>query len=290
MRYFTSDLHVGDKTIAQWRGFASVEEHDALLLAGLALLQADDELWILGDVCKPNVAAARALREAIPCERVHIVIGNHDTGSKFVTCGTYASVDYYAQVGKVAVEGYKFVMSHYPMLDWDRAYHGSYMLHGHIHSLSPESSRSCSWDSWAWAPTATRQSPPSRSWHSFPTTLPGVRCTASRPSDTGRPVRNPAACGRVMRYRGTNQEKGPTMAHSLELYYYPECPFCQRVLRAIDANGYEGIVLKNIHADAEADATLVRVGGKHQVPCLFIDGEPLYESLDIIDWLARELG
>lgn len=78
------------------------------------------------------------------------------------------------------------------------------------------------------------------------------------------------------------------MAHTLELYYYPECPYCQRVLRAIKANGYEGIVLKNIHADAEADATLVRVGGKHQVPCLFIDGDPMYESLDIIDWLAKE--
>lgn len=24
------------------------------------------------------------------------------------------------------------------MLDWDRAYHGSYMLHGHIHSLPPQ--------------------------------------------------------------------------------------------------------------------------------------------------------
>ncbi len=78
------------------------------------------------------------------------------------------------------------------------------------------------------------------------------------------------------------------MAKQLELYYYPECPYCQRVLRAIASNGYEGIVLKNIHADAEADATLVRVGGKHQVPCLFIDGVPMYESLDIIDWLARE--
>ena len=78
------------------------------------------------------------------------------------------------------------------------------------------------------------------------------------------------------------------MAHTLELYYYPECPYCQRVLRAIKANGYEGIVLKNIHADAEADATLVRVGGKHQVPCLLIDGDPMYESLDIIDWLAKE--
>ena len=43
------------------------------------------------------------------------------------------------------------------------------------------------------------------------------------------------------------------MAKKLELYYYPECPFCQRVLRAIDANDYKGIELKNIHADAEAD-------------------------------------
>ena len=80
------------------------------------------------------------------------------------------------------------------------------------------------------------------------------------------------------------------MARTLELYYYPECPYCQRVLRAMQRNGWKGIDLKNIHADAEADARLVRVGGKHQVPCLFIDGEPMYESLDIIAWLERELG
>jgi calcineurin-like phosphoesterase family protein len=139
MNFFTSDLHIGDKTIAHWRGFDSVEAHDELLLSRLTeRVGSDDELWILGDVCKATVAAVRALREALACERVHIVIGNHDTGSKFLTCGGWASVDYYAQVGKVAREGYKFVMSHYPMLDWDRAFHGSYMLHGHIHSLPAE--------------------------------------------------------------------------------------------------------------------------------------------------------
>ena len=58
----------------------------------------------------------------------------------------------------------------------------------------------------------------------------------------------------------------------------------------MDAHGWQGITLKDIHASAEADAELVRVGGKRQVPCLFIDGEPLYESLDIIAWLERELG
>ena len=140
MRFFTSDLHIGDKGVARWRGFESLERHDALILQGLSHLAKTDELWILGDVCKPNVASVRVLREAIACERVHIVVGNHDSAAKFVTCGGFATVDYYAQVGKVAREGYKFVMSHYPMLDWDRAFHGSFMLHGHIHSLPVEAS------------------------------------------------------------------------------------------------------------------------------------------------------
>ena len=77
---------------------------------------------------------------------------------------------------------------------------------------------------------------------------------------------------------------------SLDLYYYPECPYCQKVLREMRRLGIEDkIVLKNIHRDPKADATLVCVGGKHQVPCLFIDGAPMYESDDIIDWMRREL-
>ena len=139
MRYFTADLHIADKAIARWRGFGDdVAAHDAAVLAGIGALGADDELWLLGDLCKPNLAGVEALRAAIPCERVHVVVGNHDSRAKFVTCGLFTSVDYYDQVGKVARDGYKFVMSHYPMLDWDRSYHGSYMLHGHIHSLPKE--------------------------------------------------------------------------------------------------------------------------------------------------------
>jgi len=44
-------------------------------------------------------------------------------------------VEHYAEVGKVAKEGYKFCLSHYPMLDWNRKFNGAYMIHGHIHSL-----------------------------------------------------------------------------------------------------------------------------------------------------------
>ena len=28
-------------------------------------------------------------------------------------------------------------------------------------------------------------------------------------------------------------------------------------------------------------------GGKEQIPCLFIDGQPLYESQDIVKWLRK---
>lgn len=79
------------------------------------------------------------------------------------------------------------------------------------------------------------------------------------------------------------------MSRSLDLYYYDSCPYCQKVLRAMRRLGIEDkITLKNILVSDEAAETLVRVGGKRQVPCLFIDGDPMYESDDIVQWLTRE--
>ena len=73
-------------------------------------------------------------------------------------------------------------------------------------------------------------------------------------------------------------------AHDFQLYVTMTCPYCARVRRYMAEAGIE-IPLHDIQADEEAYQTLKRVGGKTQVPCLFIDGEPMYESLDIIAWL-----
>ena len=82
------------------------------------------------------------------------------------------------------------------------------------------------------------------------------------------------------------QDKEQVMSESLELYFYPECPYCRKVLYALDELGAaDAIALRNIHTDVDALQTLVEVGGKRQVPCLFIDGVPLYESDDIVEWL-----
>lgn len=140
-RLFTADLHLGDRAIARWRGYGdNAQEHDDRILNNLEqVLLPDDELWILGDVCRARVEDVQHLRAALPCAHVNVIVGNHDARSKFVTADGFDTVEYYAHVGKVRREGYRFVLSHYPMLDWDRSYHGSYMLHGHIHSLPAQS-------------------------------------------------------------------------------------------------------------------------------------------------------
>jgi len=44
---------------------------------------------------------------------------------------------------------------------------------------------------------------------------------------------------------------------------------------------------KNISGSPDIQKELLAIGGKIQVPCLVINGEPLYESDDIIQWLTE---
>ncbi len=75
----------------------------------------------------------------------------------------------------------------------------------------------------------------------------------------------------------------------LELYYRPSCPFCQKVLNKLDGLGKtEAVKLQDV-TDEEIARELEEQGGKKQVPCLMINGSPLYESAEIIDWLENNL-
>ncbi len=75
----------------------------------------------------------------------------------------------------------------------------------------------------------------------------------------------------------------------LELFYKGECPFSKKVLAFMEEEGITEVELKEINEDLAAKDRLKEVGGKIQVPCLLIDGEPLYESDDIIDWLRESI-
>ena len=75
---------------------------------------------------------------------------------------------------------------------------------------------------------------------------------------------------------------------SLELFVMQRCPFCRRVLAYMRHAGID-IPLRDIDADSSAREELLTKGGKTQVPCLFIDGEALYESEDIVYWLSENV-
>jgi len=71
----------------------------------------------------------------------------------------------------------------------------------------------------------------------------------------------------------------------LKLYMFETCPFCRKVLNEIESSGRNDVELHNIHKSELDRMELISVGGKQQVPCLFIDGKPMYESDDIVAWL-----
>lgn len=67
------------------------------------------------------------------------------------------------------------------------------------------------------------------------------------------------------------------------LYMKKACPYCQKVLRFMDANKINLDVRDTLQPGNQDD--LIRIGGKKQVPCLVIDGKAMYESDDIIAYL-----
>jgi len=83
----------------------------------------------------------------------------------------------------------------------------------------------------------------------------------------------------------TQHQKGKSRTSpDLVLYHFEACPYCVKVRDFIQAKGLK-IPIRDIRLDPAAEKELRRVGGKKQVPCLFIDGKPLYESEDIIRYL-----
>ena len=74
---------------------------------------------------------------------------------------------------------------------------------------------------------------------------------------------------------------------NLELYVGTMYPYCHLVRKEIEKQGRSDVEICNIDESAEHLNRLVRDGGKEQIPCLFIDGKPLYESQDIVKWLRK---
>lgn len=79
----------------------------------------------------------------------------------------------------------------------------------------------------------------------------------------------------------------------LDLYYYPQCSFCQVVLSALRVTGLEEkVTYHDINDDYREKEFLITDTGRATVPVLYVDGVPMRESKKIAEWLhayAKEL-
>ena len=71
-----------------------------------------------------------------------------------------------------------------------------------------------------------------------------------------------------------------------KLFVGTACPHCSKVENFLEENNIE-LEIVNINENRDAMMELIQNGGKRQVPCLFHDGEYLYESNDIIEFLKK---
>ncbi|MCH9620839.1 MAG: hypothetical protein S4CHLAM20_02430 [Chlamydiia bacterium] len=71
--------------------------------------------------------------------------------------------------------------------------------------------------------------------------------------------------------------------HTLTLYVSKKCKYCKKVLRYAKEN-HISLVIKDVKK-SKNKKVLMELAKKGQVPCLFIDGKPMHESDDIIEYL-----
>jgi calcineurin-like phosphoesterase family protein len=145
MLYLTSDHHFFHANSIRMSGrpFADVGEMNAALIANWnAVVSKDDEVYILGDFAYKcsGKQASDTLKKLKG--RKYLIRGNHE---KYLT---YSDFDpsAYEWVKDYHVLDYKdarFILFHYPILEWAHYHRKSAHCHGHLHkdvSYIPEDS------------------------------------------------------------------------------------------------------------------------------------------------------
>ena len=77
---------------------------------------------------------------------------------------------------------------------------------------------------------------------------------------------------------------------SLELFYDPECKYCQATIKWIEDHGIENIVYHNLATEPNQGERLLEIGGQYAYPCLIEDGHAIYGEDKIIEFLTALKG
>lgn len=138
--FFTSDTHFDDarRIKIDRRPFASIDEHDAALIARWnAVVGTDDDVYHLGDFTAAKKDARVSELLSLLNGRKHLIIGNNDPPTTIENKG-WASVAPYQEF---EIDGRRIILCHYPFRTWHDMGKGAIDLHGHSHGRLKEATR-----------------------------------------------------------------------------------------------------------------------------------------------------
>ena len=135
MVFFTADLHFYHEKIIRMIGrpFRAGPEMDLALIENWnSRVGPEDDVYILGDVTMKGAALAMETLSALR-GRKHLIRGNHDRfiDSPHFDRSLLASIQHYLEIEWCNT---RFVLLHYPMVEWNASRRGSIHLHGHQHN------------------------------------------------------------------------------------------------------------------------------------------------------------
>lgn len=135
--FFTSDLHFWHTNVIQFcnRPYGSVEHMNAELIKNWNTVVGErDHVWMLGDFSFGTYEQTAEILDNLKGIK-HLIVGNHDRKGRadklFNRDWNKWFVDTHDYF-RLKVDGYKFVLCHFPFASWERGYIN---LHGHLHSL-----------------------------------------------------------------------------------------------------------------------------------------------------------
>ena len=134
--FFSSDHHFGHTNVIKYCGrpFGSAEEMDeAMILAWNDKVARNDVVYHLGDFCFGSTQTIKAIRSRLN-GKIHLIKGNHDYKWQSSAFLAFDSVE---NLRQIKMDNQTIVLCHFPLLSWNKSYHGSWHLNGHSHATIP---------------------------------------------------------------------------------------------------------------------------------------------------------
>ncbi len=137
MRYYIADTHFNHSNIIQYcnRPFNNVEEmNEELIKRWNNKVTNKDEVFILGDFIFANKwEEVDKILNRLNGKK-YLIKGNHDHYLKDKSGNPEFRFEYVRDISEHKDEGHTVILCHYPMLSWNKSFHGSILLYGHIHN------------------------------------------------------------------------------------------------------------------------------------------------------------